>query len=86
MRYTVAGDADLSGSIDTIDFNLVAANFSGTGRTFTQGDFNFDSSVDTIDFNLLASNFGSSLPAPAAAARPGLFGGARIASLADDLV
>ena len=54
--------------MDTIDFNIVAANFSQMGRTFSQGDFNYDGKADTIDFNLLASIFSKNLaPAPAAA-------------------
>ena len=44
----------------TIDFNSLAANFNGTGKTFSQGNFNYDANgaVDTTDFNLLAGNFG----------------------------
>jgi hypothetical protein len=63
IRYTYSGDADLSGNVDTIDFNNLAANFGASGKAWSQGDFNYDSSVDTVDFNLLASNFGQTLPA-----------------------
>jgi hypothetical protein len=58
IKYTYAGDASLDGTVDTIDFNLLAANFSAVRRIWYQGDFNYDNTVDTIDFNLLASNFG----------------------------
>jgi len=56
------GDANIDKTVDTVDFNILAANFSGTAKIWTQGDFNGDETVDTIDFNLLASNF--SLVAP----------------------
>jgi hypothetical protein len=62
IAYTYAGDANLDRTVDTIDFNLLAANFSGSGKIWGQADFNYDGSVDTIDFNLLASNFSLSLP------------------------
>jgi hypothetical protein len=63
VGYTYAGDANLDFVVDTVDFNLVAANFSGTGKSWNEGDFNYDGSVDTVDFNLVAANFGLSLPA-----------------------
>jgi hypothetical protein len=66
-RYTVTGDANLDRAVDTTDFNLLAANFGQSGRTFSQGDFNYDGVVDTLDFNTLAANFGKTL-APSSAA------------------
>ena len=55
------GDANFDGKIDTLDFNSLAANFGGTGKTWSQADFNFDGKVDTLDFNNLAANFGQQL-------------------------
>ena len=78
IRYTLYGDATLNRTVDTIDFNILAVNFSQTGKTFSQGNFDYDAlgNVDTIDFNLLAANFSKTLApasAPAAkAAAPGL--------------
>jgi hypothetical protein len=66
VRYTYSGDANLDATVDTIDFNNLASNFGGNGKTWSQGDFNFDTTVDTVDFNLLASNFGQTLAGPAA--------------------
>src|SRR5262249_19806855 len=57
VRYTLTGDADVSGTVDTIDFNRLAASFSQTGKMWSNGDFNYDGTVDTVDFNLLAANF-----------------------------
>ena len=65
VQYAYYGDSNLDKTVDTIDFNLLAANFSGAGRVWGQGDFNYDGVVDTVDFNLLASNFGKTLPASA---------------------
>jgi fibronectin-binding autotransporter adhesin len=58
VAYTYFGDANLDLTVDTVDFNLLAANFSGAGNVWAQGDFNYDTNVDTVDFNLLAANFG----------------------------
>jgi hypothetical protein len=61
VRYTYAGDANLDGKVDTLDFNALAANFGGSGKVWTQADFNYDGTVDTLDFNNLAANFGQQL-------------------------
>jgi hypothetical protein len=63
IRYVYAGDANLDGVVDTLDFNSLAANFGGTSKLWNQADFNYDGVVDTLDFNNLAANFGQSLPA-----------------------
>jgi hypothetical protein len=63
VGYVYAGDANLDKTVDTVDFNNLAQNFSGSGKLWNQGDFNYDGSVDTVDFNLLASNFSQTLPA-----------------------
>jgi hypothetical protein len=68
-RYTILGDANLDQVVDTIDFNLLAANFGLANRSFTEGDFSFDETTDTIDFNVLASKFSQSLSAPSANAK-----------------
>src|SRR5206468_4224126 len=47
----LGGDANLDGTVDTIDFNILASNFSNTGANWLVGDFNADTSVDTLDFN-----------------------------------
>ena len=65
IRYTYSGDANIDGTVDTIDFNQVAANFSGSSKDWNQGDFNYDGTVDSVDFNLLASNFGQVRPGAA---------------------
>jgi hypothetical protein len=66
--FFLSADANRDRSVDTVDFNILAANFSQSGKTFSQGDFNYDGTVDTIDFNLLASNFGKTLAAASATA------------------
>lgn len=60
VRYTIYGDADLSGDVDSDDFNRQAAAFGTTNRPWSDGNFNFDALglVSSDDFNLLASNFG----------------------------
>ena len=61
VSYTLFGDATFDYTVDTVDFNILASNFSATGKHWTDGDFNYDGAVDTIDFNLLASNFSQTL-------------------------
>jgi subtilase family serine protease len=61
--FWLTGDANHDRSVDTLDFNALAANFGGTGKNWSQADFNYDGTVDTLDFNALASQFGKSMPA-----------------------
>src|SRR5205823_3192088 len=61
------GDSDLSGTVDTVDFNYLAANFGKpSGAIWAEGDYNYDDHVDTNDFSLLAANFGQTLSLPSA--------------------
>jgi hypothetical protein len=47
------------------DFNILAANFGATARTFSQGNFDYDAAgnVTLGDFNILAAKFGTGLSA-----------------------
>ena len=80
VRYTLAGDADLSGTVDSTDFNRLVAGYGTTTASATParwytGDFNYDGTVDTVDFAKLIGSFALTLPAggalPAAASAPG---------------
>jgi GH25 family lysozyme M1 (1,4-beta-N-acetylmuramidase) len=75
--FSLLGDASRDGSVDTTDFNLLAANFAQSGKLWDDGDFNFDGTVDTTDFNILAGKFGSSRPP---AALPSMMRPASVAS------
>ena len=60
----VPGDANLNGTVDQNDFDLVIGNFGSAGG-WTQGDFNYNGVIDQNDFDLVLGNFGSSFdPAP----------------------
>jgi hypothetical protein len=68
LKYTLSGDANLDGKVDTLDFNSLAASFGGSGKFWTQADFNYDGTVDTLDFNSLAANFGGTIAGDAGGA------------------
>src|SRR2546430_6698224 len=78
VAYTYAGDSNLDGKVNALDFNSVATNFSGATQ-WTSGDFNYDGAVNGLDFNALASNFNSTLTIAA----PSL--GALVGTYANDL-
>jgi hypothetical protein len=81
--FVMQADANHDRSVDTVDFNILAANFSQAGKTFGQGDFNYDTVVDTVDFNLLAAKFGQTLAAPRGASIDRLFGDHRVGTVID---
>jgi hypothetical protein len=68
IRYTLVGDANLDGTVDSTDFNALAASFGAAGTRWSLGDFNYDQSTDTLDFDQLAAQFGNTLAVPVAAA------------------
>ena len=85
IRYTLFGDANLSGNVDIADFSLLASSFNTAGF-WSRGDFNYDGTSGIGDFALLASNFNLAL-ATSELARPvpeplGLLGVAAAALLA----
>ena len=49
------GDANLDGVVDFADFQILAANYSQSGRWWEQGDFNHDGVVDDLDLEALVS-------------------------------
>jgi autotransporter-associated beta strand protein len=61
VAYTLNGDANLDGAVNSVDFGNMAANFGKSGKTWDQGDFNYDGVVNSVDFGLLAGNFGQSV-------------------------
>lgn len=66
--WHLAGDATRDRKVNTQDFNILAANFGGSGKLFSQGNFNFDAlgAADSLDFAVFAGAYGAQLPASAA--------------------
>ena len=50
------GDADLSGVVDFLDFNIWAANRFTQNPSWCSGDFNASGIIDFLDFNIWAAN------------------------------
>ena len=54
VKYTYAGDADLNGYVDAVDYGTVDnwVQFPGT-TGYGNGDFNFDGVIDAVDYGYL---------------------------------
>jgi autotransporter-associated beta strand protein len=66
VKYTIVGDADLSGAVNAADFARFRAGFANEmPDAWTFGDFNYSGVVDAADWNLFMFGFhnqpGSSL-------------------------
>lgn len=46
------GDVNFDGNVDTLDFDIIAANFKSSASSLAQGDINDDGFVDFADFKL----------------------------------
>lgn len=62
VHVMLSGDANADHKVTTVDFNILAGNFSKRGRGFYEGDWSYDGIVDSVDFALLAGNYGRQIP------------------------
>lgn len=60
--WATPGDANDDGTVNTADFDIIAANYGQTsGVNWNSGDFNNDGTVNALDFNAMATNWGDSV-------------------------
>jgi hypothetical protein len=64
---TLPGDANVDGTVDVADLNIVLTNFDQSASSFRQGDANNDGVVDISDLNTVLTNFDHSVGVDAAA-------------------
>jgi autotransporter-associated beta strand protein len=57
VAYALLGDVNLDGTVNGVDFGVLAANFNQGVSRWDQGDFNYDNAVNGVDFGFLAANF-----------------------------
>jgi hypothetical protein len=58
LASLIPGDANGDSMVDVGDLGILAANYGGSGKTWSQGDFNGDNMVDVGDLGILAANYG----------------------------
>ena len=61
VMYTLYGDANLDGTVNGADLNVVLSDFNKTGMTWSQGDFDYNETVNGADLNAVLSNFNQHL-------------------------
>ena len=61
IQDTLAGDANLDGTVNSSDLLIVAQNYNKTGTTFATGDFNGDGITNSSDLLSVAQNYNQSL-------------------------
>ncbi len=60
VKYTLNGDANLDGKVDSADFGIVGVHYGQQVSGWDEGDFNYDGVVDSADFGEMALNYGDS--------------------------
>jgi rhamnogalacturonan endolyase len=63
--FVLGGDANHDRIVDITDLYILASNWHGTAKVFSQGDFNYDTKVDAKDLGILSTHWQAALPAPA---------------------
>lgn len=66
IRYTLAGDSNLSLNVTNVDYVYLSNNFNQSGTTWATGDYTFDGNTHNNDFTILSNNFGLGLTGPQA--------------------
>jgi predicted outer membrane repeat protein len=66
--FVLAGDANRDRKVDINDLSILASNWNGSGKVFSQGDFNYDGKVDAKDLGILSTHWQQALPPPPATA------------------
>jgi hypothetical protein len=59
VRFTRLGDGNLDGAVDTVDFALFQAGYSGAAPFvgFAFGDYDYNGVIDTVDFGLFQAGY-----------------------------
>jgi hypothetical protein len=65
-----AGDVNLDGKVDGLDYNTWSLHYHMSAMTWTEGDVNGDTVVDGLDYNVWSGNYGygvegAAVPEPA---------------------
>ena len=66
IMFTLLGDANLDGTVNSEDFTPFSANVGKNG-SWDDGDFNYDGTVNSEDFTPFSANLGQSATLAAAA-------------------
>jgi hypothetical protein len=66
--FILGGDANHDRTVDISDLAILAMNWHGEGKYFSQGDFNYDGKVDAADLGILSSRWQQTLIPPPATA------------------
>ena len=61
VKYTILGDADLSGDVAFPDLVSLAQNYNGTNTVWATGDFDYDGVTNFADLVGLAQNYNQAL-------------------------
>jgi autotransporter-associated beta strand protein len=60
IMFTLLGDANLDGTVNSEDFSPFSHNLGQSGQMWDDGDFNYDGTVNSEDFAPFSANLGQS--------------------------
>lgn len=65
--FVLPGDANYDRAVDARDLYILATNWLGTGKTYSQGDFDRNGTVNAADLTILAQRWQARVDVPVAA-------------------
>jgi autotransporter-associated beta strand protein len=85
LMFTLLGDANLDGTVNSEDFTPFSHNLGQSGMMWDDGDFNYDGTVNAEDFTPFSTNLNRSAVLAASAGVLDAANGIRVASVPEPI-
>ncbi len=57
IKFTIDGDTNLDGSVDSLDENAIVAHWQQSGMLYYEGDDDYSGHVNSLDLNFVVGHW-----------------------------